>query len=456
VPSEVGLLFILIVSAAASLTFQFSSNHLIILDIFAVFVYLFTFLKLFIHKSKSKPFYLFYVSIYIFWTLLSCLFIEFGSYISEQNRFGYASGSALRLSTYGCIFLVTTTFFFKKFSAALSASHLQRSATLTPSKRLILISIAYLSLFILLIYGLINGFPVFTLTDRFSYWGEQGSLLASLVQKLLYIQPPLFFVFFAFRMNRQPILTGYLFACPLILFSMGDKFSGQLDLLLYALSGYLLAQALSPSSGLHFYSKRFFLNALVLAALLIIFPIIGYSLWHKTSNSDLFELIVSRIFALQGHTYWGFDTLISASNDDLFRFNPSVVFSKTSLSSPSGLHALMYEVSDSSFVYNTIKLGIRFTQGGFAVLLNGFGFVGAFLIVVLFALIYSFFSCLALVFCKHSRLTGLLSLSILFNSAFVNSFLMGDYYYLYGPVAIASFLVLLANLLTIYKPYLSN
>lgn len=404
-------------------------NFISSISLFCFILFIYKFIN---SSSLTTICFTIYPIFQISWVIASVFIIEQGFYISEQFIYGFPTGGTARLCFYSIIFFSSV-----KASMLVLKNANNKNFKSFYHNKLIDFSFAYLFgisiLSLLIIYGIYNGFPLALSIDRFSYW--DGGAVTQLFRRLTYMIPMIgFFIFFT---GASSNIYGklILFFCFPILFLFGDKFSGLLDVILYSLMGFIAHQLLLNSQQI-FWSN--ILKVLILPLIIVaLFAIYGYIVWHDTSEFGLFESILSRLFVLQGHVYYGIDNFVSLNTSN---YEILDIFRKDSLNNPSGLPELMYVIAPDDFAYGMRENGIRFTMGGFAVILYKTSFFGAIPIIFLIGILTGLFFSIVIDQLIRKDLIGVLFSLIFFNSAYVNAFLMGEFYYLLKPIALLYYL----------------
>lgn len=398
--------------------------------IFSIFLMIALFLL--IYRANKLLFFsniFFFVS--WFWVLCSLVFIEQGTYITEQDRYGEFIGSPYRFFLYIFSFSLGGLILFrlnKNKHKELSKHFTEKGNKYDP------IYFFHLLFIVLMVcFGaayMTNGLPLILAIERFSYW--EG---IEFLRRAVYVTPiATFFLGMSFAHSKKIIKIFLLLFLCAILFLFAEKFTGPYLNIAYFFTGYYLVSNLKhrdinygiESQVIFFWAPLMFLSLTLLVAL-------GYLFLNSINADELAEQIIQRALGLQGHSWYGVDyNLLNNhinNDDDLF-------FRRYSEEYPAGMESIMYTISNSEFVKATRELGIRFTNGYPAIVLLSFGFnVG---IIVQFFLgfiffIFYFYMIRTISYGQHLRLFIFL---VFFNNILTNIFLEGEVFYIFRPLSL--------------------
>jgi hypothetical protein len=419
-------------------SFYSEGGTLVLTNYISIILYVYIFALLY-RKDRSEFIIHIYPIVYFSWVVLACLVIESGAYITEQFSYGQLTGATARLSFLTLSFLFGSVFTVK----ILLKIKYNRIYLYSPiySKNSFSVGLSIIVIGVLSVYGLKFGFPFLDGVDRFSYWSESSSL-AILVRKFTYVVPIIgFFIFLteAYKLVSVKVLLSVLL---LLLLLFSDKFSGPFDLILYSLLGFFINISYINKASLNI--KKLFKYLFFPILILALIATLGFMYIQNINGEVLFDKIISRIFVLQGHTYYGADLHTLKGNFPIEFFE---IFDKSSMHKNAGMTELMYLVSDYDFVTAMQNLGIRFSQGGIALVIYKASFTLAPFVMMLFGIVSGIFFYYVIRKAILNHYMRLFAALAAFNSAYVNAFLMGDYSYLYGNIALVFYIFVFVDML---------
>lgn len=330
-----------------------------------------------VHFLLLLPFYFGYLT-----AVVSNVYLEHGAYITEEQRYSFATGSTLRLTLYSGLYLLAMFFTLYRFASRESLRALAVAAMQRPGVRLLTSSImamvvAWLAL--LLASGLVFNFPIFLRIDRYTYWTShpfpylwriliQGTQLAFLLG----------ITYGAMEDGPRRRLALSLFVLMLltnVLF--GDKFSSSALSLMNFGAGASVMRQLVHGEAIRL--GKWIPRALV--AIGVFFFLVSWS-YREISNiasQEVVDYIVSRVFGLQGHTWWGIDLLAQGNADGP---GAQALLRRHSPLAPGGLYLLMYAVAPADAVAFYMSKGMTFTMGGTAIAVYTLGYPLGFLYMI--------------------------------------------------------------------------
>lgn len=363
------LIILYIISIALCLYSFMSLDNYYIANFLSVTCYIMFFLIVYIERQ-----YLFFIFLPLAFphltAIISNLYIDTGTYISELSTYSESTGAVNRL-----VFLVMTMFIvaitlsnycikrfrFQQYYLKFSVKGFERNFINTFS--FFVISI--------LLLGLIKwGTPLSLSEQRFEYWASHPF---PMLRGILY----------------QTYLIGFLAGCgyyhskskKTLMFIMlmviitnllyGEKFTGIYLPLMYYVIGYMISYYIINNKGRKLVTIG--VATSVLLVLLIVFSIVyyQYKYIHNVGN-DVVGYIIARIFSLQGEVWWGIDHYYFAGN-----LSPKVKYlfeEGTSCENYGGLYYLMREIAPWSLVSAYCERGVTFTMGFPAIGLATIGF----------------------------------------------------------------------------------
>ncbi len=322
----------------------------------------------------------------IVWMFVSIVYIDGGTYISEQGRNSYFTGASIRLILIYIPFLFFLPYFTQKDQKKIQAYSNVQIVNVNVKTSLVYL-LAQAALFLVITYGvvdmLVTGVPLFsdtvTRSNFFSYSKLPGAslLMGEVTFFLMFLNGK---CFSESKSKKTKLLCLSLLAYSFIhRILMSYKYDGLYQIFfmffLYALYRWLTKTDL----------KKIFSWKTILTVLGILVSILGvaylfYKVKHTSANP--FELLMTRLFSLQAHTWWGEDLKHIQNQDYWFNwqqikkeflalFNGGNVYDKE-----TGIVNVMFHVTHFSVVEIYISKHLRF-YGNFAtVSLNCFGYLG--------------------------------------------------------------------------------
>lgn len=387
---------------------------------------------------KEKMFFVLYApfSISMLWVALSNLYIENGGYIQEQLRFGEPTGSTVRYVFLSCVFSASAYVAYKIIrvkGSALKYRPYQLQLSLVHSFFVLLACLLLLSI---ILYGV----PLLSGVDRFFY---RENLPVVFLKVFPLIQIACFLLGVASYQKHALMRGAFMMSIMFVLLVLhAEKFTLLFWGGVFFAMGYLAAKLIS---GGNIKALKPALVCLALSSLFFLNVFFNYHVIHGVPYDKIFSQIMLRAFGLQGHVWYGIDELRMNGWEGLNPFES--FFPMHAENKPSGLVALMYEVSPGWLVENYRDKGIRFTMGSPATALASFGYIGA--------AIYQLFGGLVV-----GGLLGYVSNSIsrdnyaaLFAALVaikicMQVFLMGDFFEIYSPVMMVFYIFVLLDLLS--------
>lgn len=374
--------------------------------------------------------------------IISVAYLDFGAFSPEIKEFTSAGQSVVRLIALDIYFFFCTSTIvllvskFNLFKRVLNNQSRDINGFFTIKV------IVYLVILFLIIYGLIFRFPLFELEQRFDYWSVAP--FGNLISKILYITSSLglYFGYFFVKLPHKRleiILMVILLGLLAILYS--NKFSWFFGLLTF----YILGAGFSYCCLSESKKFRSWFFKILIKFLLIVSPIVvfGYVFLHGYVGDDLIYILENRVLTMQGQVWWFVDYYVQ---NDQINSEISDVFLKYPAEQPSGIFKMMELIMpEQAFLYYFEKK-IPLTMGFPAILIFSGGYLGALVLMPLFALIYSyiyfytFLSLLKLSFFRIGVVTFMLS-------ALPWALSLGSTYVIFTPLFI---IVILASLIDVF------
>ena len=371
--------------------------------------------------------------------IVSNAYIESGGFILEQIRYGYTTGSTVRLVAYNIVFIVASVSVYNALSN-IKAFNYRYICNKVPMAYLYFIYIIITIMFMLLLGGLIvYGSPLIMKIDRFEYWNNHPMPILESIR---------------YKMNIVALLLGMIHAnntigitnkrCNITMLILiffinilyGDKFSGAILTLCLFITP-LAFNAIVKYGKLHI-SYR--MVAYGVAFVVIIVTLISYHYRDIARSSQVKELIIARALGLQGHVWWGIDEIYFRKGSAEYP-NPCpkdrwrVLLGEKLGESETGMNALMYEVSPAKLVNDYIERKVRFTMGNPAIALYTLGYGWLIIYQILTSILYTLFM---MYFRKQIMSFNIFRASIctLIFLGMVEAVVMGNIYFIYSTYII--------------------
>lgn len=355
----------------------------------------------------------------------SNVYIEFGNYISEQGRNGFANGATLRLVIYCLLFLYTAYATIRAIAIFITTREDSRlHARFVTWSYLLHAAVIACSAVVLVVYGS----PLLRGEDRFAYWSQVPEVFDRLPYMfgLVCFTTAISMVIDSRRRRLIPIALFGASVAVLLLFS--DKFTALFTTFILAVSGYYIARVYLKEVKVRF--GRLLIVACGTAIVLLAVAALGYVIFYGYNIGNVGAKLVDRAFGLQGHMWFGVDRVTQVDGPT---GNWAQLFPPYGYDGRSGMELLMYQVADAGFIDRVLDSGVRFTMAGQALPVFVLGYGWALVYQLLAGMLCGLF--LAYLLFSVARLN---LLSIMIASAGVrqmtNAFMMGDAGDLYKPL----------------------
>lgn len=305
------------------------------------------------------------------WSLISCYYNDFGIFNPELNEYTYTSYATTWLA------ILYILFNMGYWYSASSAKKLDLNGFKCESNffLFILFKTVYFFLVVLAIYLLvflfINGIPVLEGLDRL----EIEKTRSEFENKFL----AYFFVYaFILGLLRRQQQFGYndvLFIIYVVYFlSIGHKFSGLLELFLSYLTPIWIRSNFKYNIS-KFFNLRFMLYAFI-ALILLLSTVMMHYLNITESQENAYNLLIDRIFAMQGHIWWSVQNHVSLHGfyDEQHWLNEvAAIFYPAGVSpNDTGMKYLMINILGFDVANKIFERGYLFTMAYPAILLASF------------------------------------------------------------------------------------
>jgi len=310
----------------------------------AVLLFVLLLVVLFVNKSKSWPFLIVFWISHI-WLAVSIAYLEFGYSPPEIINETFPSGATVRYVFYMSLFYLgcaTVLVFFKMPQASLNKNVLSLYALFVFG----LLSIVL----VLCINGLIYGFPMLYLEQRFFYWESNpfGYFLSKFLAFAAYSSLISGYLYginkFRFKRSNK-LLVILMFSISIISILYANKFSWFFIYFICLIAGYITALYKENISINGKALINYVALVLVMGVFLISSVALSYKYVHNYETSDLIVKISTRVFQMQGQLWWSVDKLtmdgeygeaelLIRPNDDI---HPSGIFQIMELVMPNQL-----------------------------------------------------------------------------------------------------------------------
>ncbi|OAO78695.1 hypothetical protein TGS27_2334 [Geobacillus stearothermophilus] len=368
------------------------------MDVYILLAYIsliiYILLGIYMFKVNTKHYiYIFLLYFYQFTAIVSSLYIEHGVFITEQARYSYPTGATARLVLYNLAFFLPLSFFLRKiFDKELRTNKLIKRDKINNIIGVVMISAISVSV-ILLFYNLLKtGIPLFSdgQITRYIFWEKFSKY--EWAQKIHYQVSLMGFILGLIhatskgkRVRLASVFLLILIISYLILF--GEKFSS----IFRTLYMYLI-----PFYTIKFINKKkYFEKRDVLLILTIFVMLIGLTVFHYSQKEgSALELMIYRALGLQGHTWWGADEYLLTNKTFDYAQHLSDewkgIIDPTQNRFNTGMRFLMILIGEPRLVDIYISNNVNFTMAYPAITIFTFGYVGAVIFQILFALVFSF------------------------------------------------------------------
>jgi len=381
-------------------------------------------------------------------SIISNIYLESGAYALEVRMETYATGATLRLVTIDFIFILIAFYIFILFDYFFNAykNTYNEYRSLLQMERVIFSFILAITM-VMLINGVLHPFPLLSHMQRFAYWDSIpfGNWLSKLLYFLSYTSVVLAFYLEKYRSNRRIRRSISYLSLFLVMLAIlyANKFSW--------LSNFFMMWLLGYSAAKYLYGRKIPITSilkkvLILLPFLLALVVFSYSFIHGYSGSDLKEMLIARIFALQGQMWWAIDHEV-LSTSMLGSFQD--IYTKYQ-DRPSGIFMLMEQVAPNSVFENFYERKIPFTMAYPAITLYSLGYLGAMFSQILFAS-YWMFIVLSLIIALYKANPIALLLSIFLFAAMLWAMLLGSTYVLFTSLNLTILALLLLTHVYIFS-----
>jgi hypothetical protein len=320
--------------------------------------------------------------------IISVTALDAGAFAPEIKYKTNVGNSASLLFASQMIFVLTVSIFYCFLGRIF---HIQSAlpntlSRKTYSNRLVILFAAVISLVLMLTaYGVVYGFPVFQGEQRFFYWNRVP--LGYFMSKVLFLSAHigLFAGYLIARFPQHQRLVVILsIALTVLSILYSNKFSWIAQFFTAFVVGFGVGLVLD---GRHEKFLGQFLGLFIkFIVVIVVLVVIGYSVLHGYFGSEVTDIIIKRIFLMQGQIWW---FTLEEVTEYPFTLHIGDVFQKYG-DLPSGIFLLMQEHMPPAVFNFYFENKIPLSMGFPAMLFHGFGLYFGFVAVSLFACLYSY------------------------------------------------------------------
>lgn len=364
----------------------------IILLIYAKYIYN--------NHGTSIPFLILFF-FYAIWSLISIIFIDFGTFIVEQDRTSYFTGASIRF-----ILIMLPLF---AFTPKLISNRLEKNSKSKLNESLfkntnLIKKIVYILSYVILIYLYINlyisGIPLLeSKISNFNFYTTYSKLpFVNIIQSTFSIY---FLVFHGLMISdkkskKKTKILSFCYYLLMIIYRIlfGEKFY---PFLVYSVFFFLpfLMNVFKNRKNKGFFSFKQIFICVTIVCILLGCVLIKYS--NNNSKKSPMEQLTSRALSLQAHMFWGYDKYVTENELTL---NLKVLcnelyagFKSIDKFDPQyGLTKIMYIISPSKIVNRYINKNIRFYGGYWTMSIGYLGYFFTAVYTVLIAWLIAYYA----------------------------------------------------------------
>lgn len=354
---------------------------------------------------KVIPFLLLYC-FELIWILVSVVYIEHGTYISEIANFSYATGGTVRFLLVTIPFCICAPIFFDRRLRTKDICLIRVGDMRMPQGILPAVS-SFICIYVFANVIVSGNVFVNSSITKGNFYSTYSRLPFAAELGAAYLKVAVFILgIYAFGPNcnsqkKKFAFTMFIFA----LFSkvaVGEKFYGLYTLVFYFLFYKLIMVFGDKKLGRHMSIKT--IGSCGLIFMLVFFCVyqLGYIRSSKldylmafTKTDNALDAMLSRALALQGHTWWGIDRLLMETKDywgdfsQVIREIKAAILNVSVYDSTIGLGRIMYLVAPESIASGYLAKHTRFYGGYWTVGVSVLGYAGTMLFSVFVAYLFS-------------------------------------------------------------------
>lgn len=443
---------------------------LLLFNIFLISIYITYCIKIY-NRNPSHILVISYIIFQKIWLLLSVMYLDMGIYVHDYMSSSYFTGSTFRLFVLEMTFLASFSFFASKFQQKNKADGAKiisngfDSNFLINSFLLVLFLILLIQITDVIISGNILTNPNITRFNFYSKYSKIG-FAATIEMLMLYIQFVNGMIFInRWKINKRQGMASLLALIIYLIYRylMGIQASGFIITIIYFFTPYMV---LRINKKIHFKfgvsQIKVVLGAFIGAVVLLI-PKYEYMKTAKiyTFLDSPLSMLMYRMFALQGETWWRVDSQIysgSISVDPTQIVCEFAALLNSDLRYQSGIWYVAQYVYDYNIGYslsNASQFEATLNNGHPAIFVLILGYIGTFFVQILFGLLATILAhYLTLTIIKKQYIRGFLASILLYHFTCVVT--MGGLWYIGNLIPmVALFAILIIEFLS-RKQYISN
>lgn len=363
----------------------------------------FAFVLMYMYKVwKLNPCIVFLGSLFfveIIWEFISIIWIDTGTYISEQVRYSYFTGASIRY----CVLIMPAVILYPLLlNKSIKNRRLAKSVSIKFSNRHNKLKIEMLlyiiSLFVIfyLFFDLLvsKKIPLFYGINYSKYFNNYSKMPLSnnLYEYFLPFISVYFGVLTGDKESKSKSFIIYVSSFLLILILqvlLNNKFYGIYDFVLQFLLGYYI------SNQKFNHNKKIPYKYLAFCIIGVLILLVICYLKYMRTESNPFQYLLDRIFSLQSHTFWGIDKLRIEGklNVELKDYIKELLSGLKSIGSVSildpdyGIARVMYFVTLDTFAYDMISTGYLFSGSYLTINLSYMNYFFTFITSILLSFI---------------------------------------------------------------------
>lgn len=406
--------------------------------------------KLVAGRSLLISFGLFFL-VEIVWLFLSIVYIEGGTHIGEQARDSYFTGAAFRLFLIYVPFLLVLPIFTRKARQKEDCDN--KCLQVCKLKKSTLHLVLQGALIGVILYGMLDmviaGVPLLSKTiTRSNYFASYsklplaGKVTGEITFFLMFINGK---IFFDTKDKKKKILSVAILGLSIIhRVLMEYKYDG-LYQVVFMFFLYGLFKWVATADTKKIFSIKTLIISTVIITIFLGVCLISYSI---TRSDNAFKMLMTRLFSLQAHTWWGEDLMHIENKHYWFNWTQVVeevkaIFTYSGVyDKNTGIVNVMYHVAHPDTVNTYLSQNLRFYGNFVTVSINCFGYLGTAVYGVLIAkliayLIGSFYGAIK----REEYIIMFLSLSLFLD--LFEYFRVGNFCYLLNTKTVIVFLILL-------------
>lgn len=350
-----------------------------------------------------------------FLSLISLFLIENGSYITEQDLYGYENNSSILFFIFSIISLLIFYWGSNRINLILSRKNCKT-----------IFFLIEFPFFLILLYIITN--KIFY--DRFSFFNYDGIL----TNILNYYNIASVAAYYYCALKEESKFKRYVYFISMITFEFlkSSEFSGQLTILYI----FIISEFIANKTEINFIKTSKYLISLIIFMIILLF--------YKMSFYEGYEEQLLNRLSLQSHLFWGVLNLSSTPNfiysisnafKHLFNFSPGLP------DSTFGLGELMYTLSGE--LANTfLQNGVEFAGGYPSVFIYYYGLPASYVIHVLLTFLVIYYTKLFYFIVNNCSILIFILFFKISSMVLIQPYTTGGIWFLNGRNALLSILLL--------------